>query len=803
MFQSLKSIMSMRVRGRLMFAFLACGLIPMLSISFLNLRSARRGSDEVGQHAGQDLQDKTESRLVAVRDLKRAEITDYFNVIRDQVITLSQSPAIVEAMGDFTNSFNFIVDDRQLDKAQLLEMRQDLVGYYESQFAAEYRSQNGGADPSATARLMQLPGYALALQHAYIADNPNELGNKHQMDAASSGSRYDEVHAKHHPAVRSFLDRFGYYDIFLVDAHTGNIVYSVFKELDYATSLIDGPYAETNFARAFREAMQLPSDEDFVLVDFECYMPSYEAPASFIASPIFENGEKIGVLIFQMPVDRINELMARDAGLGETGETLLVANDGRQRCNSSRDPENYSLVNAFRGAKNRIETESTAKAVQGETGYIVSDNHIGERVVSAFAPVNLLGLDWAIVAEVNEQDAFSAVAEMEAVTERIQSGMLWGAIVASGLAALTIGLVAFFITRSLIRPIDRTVETLRDIAEGEGDLTRRLDENQPGELGDLAVNFNLFATRIHDIVSSITSNSTTLTDASEQLSLSSQRLSDGAMQSKTQSATVSSAAEELSINMQNMAHSTEEMSSGIKQVSDAVDEMKTTISEIAENADRSAEVAGQAAGAAEVSNEKVGGMGAAADEIGKVIEVIQDIAEQTNLLALNATIEAARAGEAGKGFAVVATEVKELAKQTAVATDDIRGRIEAMQRSTGEAVDSIAQISDVIGSVNELSRTIASAVEQQNITTQQIADHVGSTADLAGSVARGVAESAEASREITENISHVDAVLQETAEGADESHQSGDELMRLATEMKGLVEQFKVDSVSSKATVNA
>ena len=187
-------------------------------------------------------------------------------------------------------------------------------------------------------------------------------------------------------------------------------------------------------------------------------------------------------------------------------------------------------------------------------------------------------------------------------------------------------------------------------------------------------------------------------------------------------------------------------------------------------------------------------MGTAADEIGKVIEVIQDIAEQTNLLALNATIEAARAGEAGKGFAVVATEVKELAKQTATATDDIRTRIEVMQRSTGQAVESIEQISDVVGQVNDLNRMIASAVEEQSKTTQEIVGHVGGTADLAQTVARGVAESAEASREITENISHVDGVLQETADGADQSRESGDELNRLATEMRALVDQFRVES---------
>lgn len=783
----------MRIRGRLVTAFLACGLVPMLAISALNLWKSNSGNIEISTRASEDLESKISQQLVAARDLKKAEIRDYFATIEDQVITFSNDVMIVDAMRDMTTAFNEVVEERELIDEDITEMRSELTRYYEDSFAAEYRSSNDGADPSASSKLAMLDGTAVALQHAYIADNANPLGSKHELDVAQTGSRYDELHEKYHPSIRGFLDRFGYYDIFLIDGETGNIVYSVFKELDYATSLNDGPYAKTNFARAFREARSITTEEA-ILVDFECYLPSYEAPASFIASPIFDGDERIGVLVFQMPVDRINELMGRDVGTGETGETLLVGSDFKQRCNSSRDPEEYSLVSAFRGSAVEMDSNAVKQALAGAEGIQRDENYRGEEVLTAYAPVELLGLKWAVISEVTTDEAFANVVKMAEVTNSVRSSIFMFALIAIVVAAVAVICVALIVTRSLIRPIDDTVETLRDIAEGEGDLTRRLDENQIGELGDLAKNFNRFAVRIHDIVRSISGNATTLSSASERLRDSASHLSSGATQSKTQSATVSSAAEELSINMQNMAHSTEEMSAGIGTVAQAVEEMKTTISEIANNADRSADVASKAASAAEVSNAKVGDMGAAADEIGKVIEVIQDIAEQTNLLALNATIEAARAGEAGKGFAVVATEVKELAKQTASATDDIRNRIEVMQRSTGQAVESIEQISDVVGQVNDLSRMIASAVEEQSKTTQEIAEHVGSTADLAQTVARGVSESAEASREITENISHVDGVLQETADGANQSRESGDELNRLASEMRELVDQFRVES---------
>ena len=243
--------------------------------------------------------------------------------------------------------------------------------------------------------------------------------------------------------------------------------------------------------------------------------------------------------------------------------------------------------------------------------------------------------------------------------------------------------------------------------------------------------------------------------------------------------------------MREVSESTDGMSHTIRAVAASVEEMNQTIREIARNAEKSATVAGEAASLVEISNNKISNLGEAADATGKVIEVIQDIAEQTNLLALNATIEAARAGEAGKGFAVVATEVKELAKQTAAATHDIRTRIEAMQSSTGQAVDSIREISDVINNDNEVSRTIASAVEEQSITTRQISDNVSTTASAAETVARGVSETAMASREITQNIARVDNVLMQTAEGADESLNAGNRLSQLAEEMNGLIGRFR------------
>jgi methyl-accepting chemotaxis protein len=791
----------MRIRGRLLMSFLACGLIPLAAVSLLNILNARIGSDQVQTTAAAALEERVGGQLVALRDLKQGQVVDYFKQINNQVVTFAEDRMIVEAMRGFREAYNAYNLERNLTESDVNTMRNELRSYYEGPFTARYKEQNESKPADAGTRLAQLSPTEIAIQHAYIVQNSNPLGSKHLLDTAATNTSYDQLHAQVHPVIRSYLEKFGLYDVFLIDDRTGQVVYTVFKEVDFATSLANGPYVATNFAESYRRARDQAAGNP-VLVDFAQYWPSYEAPASFIACPIYDGQERIGVLAFQMPLDRINEVMSRVSGLGETGESYLVGKDGMLRCNTRRAADSYSINNSFRNpSKYSISNELLKKACDGESGFASSTNYLNDQVLSAYAPIEVLGLRWAIIAEVSQTEAYKALETLSSTAHAVQWSMAFWSIVMATLASLAVIAVAFWTIRLITRPIQATINTLRDIAEGEGDLTRRLDDKRGDELGELAKWFNTFAARIQDIVKQIIGDASTLTNSSRDLSHTAAGLSEGATRSKTQSATVSSAAEELSINMKNMAHSTEEMSGTIQTVAAAVEEMKSTISEIAGNAERSAQVAGEAAQLAEVSNVKIGDLGSAAQEIGKVIEVIQDIAEQTNLLALNATIEAARAGEAGKGFAVVATEVKELAKQTAAATDDIRSRIEAMQNSTGQAVDSIQAISQVIKRVNELSRMIASAVEEQTITTQQIAEHVGSTAGVAESVARGVAESAAASQEINENISRVDQVLQETVVGAAQSRSAGEQLSHLAGEMQSLVGRFRVESRSSSMAV--
>ncbi len=526
------------------------------------------------------------------------------------------------------------------------------------------------------------------------------------------------------------------------------------------------------------------------------------------AAPILDttNGEVIGVWKNVVDFGTIEEIVLsyyKDLKSRGFGSAVISIIDKEGNFLVDCDPSSQSgegivrdlnIIKKFNPANDGAEWAK--KLVAGEAGVCPSVIHTRKKVeqCAGFAPMRgvlgYCGMPWNVAVRVNASEAFAAQRSLNSTFLTTLSIFL-----------VVIPIAAYLLSRTITSPLVRAANALKDIAEGEGDLTRRLDVTTSDEIGELAKWFNQFVGRIESVVRQIAGNAHTLSRASTELCSTANDLSTATRDSKSQSATVSSAAEEMSINMKNMASSSEQMSGGMRLVASSIEEMTTTIAEIAKNAEASAQIAAEAASVAEVSNDKIGHLGIAANEIGKVIEVIQDIAEQTNLLALNATIEAARAGEAGKGFAVVATEVKELAKQTAAATDDIRARIEAMQVSTGEAVESIKKIGHIIHNVNNVSKTIAAAVEEQNITTKEIARNISQVASASEIVARGVNESAAASQEITQSIGRVDHVLNQTATAATESKSEGDMLLGLAGEMQSLVGRFKTSEPAKTLAV--
>ncbi len=222
--------------------------------------------------------------------------------MRDQALVYAKDRVTIEAMQRFFSGFHGLIDETTFEVEKDLPK---LWSYYQTQFLTEYKKRNSGKGTNVEQILSGLGETGLAFQQLYIGNNPNPLGSKDKLDQSPDSSSYSRAHAIFHPVFRELQQRFGYYDIFLIDAESGDVIYSVFKELDYATSLKTGSYADSGLGKAYRGAMTLQDSGKVYMTDFEPYLPSYNGPAAFIATPVFDHGARVGVIAFQLPIDRI------------------------------------------------------------------------------------------------------------------------------------------------------------------------------------------------------------------------------------------------------------------------------------------------------------------------------------------------------------------------------------------------------------------------------------------------------------------------------------------------------------------
>lgn len=662
--------------------------------------------------------------------------------MRGQVTTLAADPSTHAALTAFSAGFATADDDARKAGHDPDHALAHITEHHDRELAKRFR--DGGLNWSGGGAIVPEGANARALQELYIASNPNAVGSKHKLDRAGLDTPYDRAHAEHHPRIRTMLETFGFYDVFLFNAQ-GDAVYTVFKETDFASSATHGCYAESNLSKLVRTALATdagapnatgardaagaPHATGALACDFAPYTASYGAQAGFIAAPIVENGKPIGVVAVQVPIDRLDAMCGLAAGLGETGEVFLVGPGGSNRTN-------LRLVKSPTVGTLSPSAAFAAMAMKGESGFahtVINDRES----MAAYRPFDFLGQKWAILGTI---DTAEVLAPVRALT--------WWIIGVSAAAVLALSALALPLARSIGRRARQTVIALAQFARG--DLTARIKDDGTDEFGAIGVAVNQLG---------------------EQLSISISGVRQSATELAGETSTLASTSESLSGVASGQAASIEEMSAAVTQLREQTARTSEESLGARKRTEQGTQDAASAQKAVDGLEHSMGEIDRAAREIGQIVRVIDEIAFQTNLLALNAAVEAARAGDAGRGFAVVAQEVRALATRSGEAA-----------RKTTELVGSA---SERVGRGVEFSKTVRSSLEQIIAGSAEVARAVESIAQAQTEQLSGITQ-------LDQGIAEISRTTQEAAGQSEQvaatARQSADEVATL----KQTVERFSI-----------
>ncbi|MFN5766933.1 MAG: adenylate/guanylate cyclase domain-containing protein [Pseudanabaena sp.] len=456
----------------------------------------------LGYQSGKsNLTDRVFNQLTSVRASKAYQIESYFKTIRNHIQTLSIDPSVGTALSEFTNAY------RQLENVPLpADALPKINAYYQNEFLPKLAQTEQGS-PVLNSFLPE----AIAsnyLQYYYIANNSNPIGKKHLLDKANDSSEYSRLHGRYHPIFRNIIEKFGYYDLFLIDPD-GRIVYTVYKETDFASSLTVGAYNESNLARLFASVRRSKEKDYARIIDLESYAPSYGAPAAFIAAPIYNQDKFIGVLAIQVPVDEINNVMTGNRkweadGLGKSGETYLVGPDYLMRSVSRfliETPEEYLKTLVALGVNNEtiqrirqyktsvlaqaVKTTAVEEAMMGKQDIKIIRDYRDIPVLSSYSLLQIEGLKWAILSEIDLAEAYAPIYDFERQL-----------VMSATLLILLVILLAMVMASLFVKPINQLITSARKVAAGQLDAIAVLETED--EFGELAQSFNLMVSSLRD-----------------------------------------------------------------------------------------------------------------------------------------------------------------------------------------------------------------------------------------------------------------------------------------------------------------
>jgi methyl-accepting chemotaxis protein len=758
--------------------------------------------------ADQALQERTQAQLVSLRDTKRQQVTDEIDSRVKSLQALASQRATIDAMRQFKTSYYTASKDVGVTPEAATSALRD---YAQKQFVPEFTKRNAGLPPDIAKNIAALDPNGAALQTDFIVNNPNPLGQKEKLMRPQGNYAYAQAHAAYHPSLERAQKLFEYYDIFLIDTETDNVVYTVFKELDFGSTLKgNGVASGTKLAEAYNKVKQATNRDAVYLSDFAPYLASYDDLAAFAAVPIFDGDRQIGVIAIQYPINKISEVMSSNKswtkiGLGTTGDLFVVGPDKLMRSEArylSEGKEAFAnslgdkLSAAARGTMLKkdssiglvtVDSDATRGALAGSDGFAKYVDYRGIPSYGAWGPLKVQGLNWALVAKINESEANEPV---DAINSQ---SLLRAFLIGLGVVAVAGFLVNFFLQRFL-SPIKTLSDTVQKVASGE--TTARTGLLGQDEIGDLGRSFDgLLNDRIAALEKASNENETlnnsVITLLQTVFQLSNRDLTARAPVTEDIIGTVASSINQLSdetgrtlAEVQTIAEQVRATSESVRVQSVMVEEtarserealqsMSTNLNQATDQlaqmatlSSQSNTAAEQAATATQAALTAVDGtvkgmdqlrdsisdmekrfkrLGERSQEISTAVQLINTISERTHVLALNASMQAATAGEAGRGFAVVAEEVQRLSDSSRQATSTISQLVGNIQAETNETLFTVNRLIGEVVKQSELAQRAGLQMNQtQSTTTQlvglvrQIAAFSEQQARLAGSLQQSV-----------------------------------------------------------------
>ncbi|MEO5361418.1 MAG: methyl-accepting chemotaxis protein [Nitrospirota bacterium] len=715
--------MSLTLKQRLFVLFVLIGLVPFLAIGTYSYVKARNSLTKAAF-----------DKLITLAAAKKTHVEMFYKQIIRRSMTFTEDYMVIEAMKEFQSAF-FAVEKESGAKYDAN------AKYNEDLLMARYQEQKE--------KTLDVPDNIISiwwpkkkavkiLQHQYISANPFKVGKKKDLDFAADDNTYNAVHKKYQRIFKKYVDEFGYADMFLIEPDTGYIVYSTSKELDFGTSMVSGPYSDSGLGKAFDAAMKSKEKGFFKMEDFEPYAPSYGHEAAFIASPIYDGEKKVGVLAFQLPVDRMNDVMTRhkdwqSAGSGKTGESYIIsANDMEMRTdarvilespdtffktiqNISQDKKLIDKMKRYNSTIGllKINDKQVKEAAANKSAIsIFSTNYLNFPVLRTVLPLNIEGLNWLLVAEECEDEALATV-----------DNLFYAMLILGLISVVCIVAVGWKFSRSISVPLSRSIN---NISTSTTEISATVEQHE----------------KTASQQSTAVNETTTTMD----------ELSASFKQSAEQAKNAAEGAEHVMMMANEGAENLNEMLAGMTSLKERVEATASMILQLSDKTTR----------------------------IENIANVVSEFAGETKMLAMNAAVEAVRAGEHGKGFSVVAMEIRKLAEQSKKSAEEINSVVTEIQKATNSTVMVTEESTKTVDKEMELAETAAE-------TFGKLSSVIRSSAENIQQIFLNIQQQSAAISQVVGAMNSINRSVKETSSGITQTKQGLLKLDEVAKDLKQMM----------------